>query len=547
MDVEYSATELLEELSRREKAEQWERWKNNPIEFIEEALFVYPKDVNLGLIPFKLNAAQKVVAAEFVRQMDEIGYVRIIISKYRQAGYSTISSAFIFHRTVFYPNTKSVLISLDKPTTESIFSMSKTFWEYLPEDMKPKLGVANKREMVFEKNKSRFSLYTAGADNPGRGTTNSALLCDEEAFFQNADKVVKGLFQSIPIVPGSIIIINSTSNGAQGKYYEQWNAATKGEGIYVPIFVAWYIQEEYRLPCPDNLELTPTEIELKERWGLDNEQIYWRRFKIAEVGTDTFKQEYPFTAEESFLQSGSSVFSKEILDKYVPVPALSLRNFNSDFSSFDEHAEGQLAVWNPPVKDQKYLVGADVALGVRRDYSVATVMNSSREVVAIFRSNKTDPVQYGKILFYLGRWYNNALVCPEANSIGVATVQQLFGMNYPNIYQQNKTANTTPDSINHLGFKTTSATRAPIISNLRRVIEDEDISLPSEMLITELRNFIITASGKAEASVGHHDDMVMSLAITYEAYRTHGHALTNRAFSWGELNSNYKAPDTKWL
>ena len=65
--------------------------------------------------------------------------------------------------------------------------------------------------------------------------------------------------------------------------------------------------------------------------------------------------------------------------------------------------------------------------------------------------------------------------------------------------------------------------------------------------LEELRNFIITESGKAEASTGHYDDMVMSLAIACEAYRTHGHALTNKSFSWGEMNTLYKQPDTKWL
>jgi len=538
------AAELIVELERREI---WKRWKSDPLAFIEEALLIYPKDADKGLISLKVNSAQILVVEEYKRQMKEIGYVRMIISKYRQAGFSTISSALIFHRTLFFKNTRAVIISLDKPTTESIFSMSKTFWENLPANIKPELGVSNKREMVFKENDSKFRLFTAGADNPGRGTTNTALLCDETAFFQNADKVMAGLFQSISLTKGSIIIINSTSNGAQGVYYDLWNKAEKGEGNFTPLFVPWYMQEEYRLKCPDNLELTPEEAKIKERWALDDEQVFWRRIKIAETSTAMFKQEYPFTAEESFLQSGSSVFSKEVLDRYVPIDPESVRSFNDDFSAFDVSTEGDLFLWNAPKRDAKYLIGADVALGVRGDYSVACVMTKEREIVAIYRSNRTDPVRFGRILFYLGRWFNNALICPEANSIGVATVQQLFGMNYPNIYQQRKTANTSPDSINHLGFKTTVATRAPIISNLRRMIEDEDIMIPSALAIEELRNFIVTPQGKAEASVGHHDDIVMSMAITVEAYRTHGHALTNQSFSWGEINSQYQKDDTKWL
>jgi len=355
------------------------------------------------------------------------------------------------------------------------------------------------------------------------------------------------MFQSIALLPGSIIIINSTSNGAQGVYYDLWNKAEKGEGIFKPLFVPWHLQDEYRLNSPDGLEMTNEEKKLVKEYDLDEAQIYWRRIKISETSSSTFKQEYPFTAEESFIQSGSSVFSKEVLDKYLPKTPESIREYNEVYSSFDEESEGSLKVWAAPEREQKYIIGADVALGVRGDYSVATVLNSDREVCAVYRNNRIDPVRYGKMLFYLGRWYNNALICPESNSVGLATVQQLYGMNYPNIYQQRKTANTVTDSINHLGFKTTVSTRPPIISNLRRMIDDEDIMIPCSMILDELRNFIVTPTGKAEASVGHHDDMVMSLAITCEVYRTHGHALTNRSFSWGEINLNNMTDDTKWL
>ena len=90
-------------------------------------------------------------------------------------------------------------------------------------------------------------------------------------------------------------------------------------------------------------------------------------------------------------------------------------------------------------------------------------------------------------------------------------------------------------------------TKFPNSNLLRRMIEDEDIMIPCAMLLDELRNFIVTESGKAEASTGHYDDMVMSLAIACEVYRTHGHALTNKSFSWGETNTLFEQQDTKWL
>ena len=50
-----------------------------------------------------------------------------------------------------------------------------------------------------------------------------------------------------------------------------------------------------------------------------------------------------------------------------------------------------------------------------------------------------------------------------------------------------------------------------------------------------------------QAAAGHHDDTVMATAITCEAYRTHGNSLTNRKFSFGEMNQHTYTDDTNWL
>ena len=104
--------------------------------------------------------------------------------------------------------------------------------------------------------------------------------------------------------------------------------------------VPWYIQDEYRIAVPDGLELTSEEQKIKDEWDLDDEQIYWRRIKIAETSTILFKQEYPFTAQESFIQSGSNVFDVEVINQYIHSAPESIRKFNREYASFDEDIEG---------------------------------------------------------------------------------------------------------------------------------------------------------------------------------------------------------------
>src|SRR5690606_31313523 len=62
-------------------------------------------------------------------------------------------------------------------------------------------------------------------------------------------------------------------------------------------------------------QMTAEEEEYAEAHGLDDEQMAWRRWKIAELRHDwLFRQEYPATAAEAFQSSGH--------DSYIPPDAV---------------------------------------------------------------------------------------------------------------------------------------------------------------------------------------------------------------------------------
>ena len=142
---------------------------------------------------------------------------------------------------------------------------------------------------------------------------------------------------------------------------------------------------------------------------------------------------------------------------------------------FDENREGNLNIFGFPKWEEPYVIGADVALGVGQDYSACTVMNNKYEVQAVYRNNRIDPAQWGELLFYLGRYYNNAFLAVESNSMGIATLQKLEQMGYVNLYRQTKIANVLNEEGERLGFRTTSATKPAIIGNLKNLIENEEI------------------------------------------------------------------------
>ena len=131
--------------------------------------------------------------------------------------------------------------------------------------------------------------------------------------------------------------------------------------------------------------------------------------------------------------------------------------------------------------------------------------------------------------------------------MGIATLQKLDAMGYVNLYKQTKIANVSNDEGERLGFRTTSATKPVIIGNLKNLIENEEVRIPSPIMIQELKDYISTATGKTEAAPGSHDDSVMALAMGCEVLRTHWDRLQTTNVSWRHKITDWSPDDSNWL
>jgi hypothetical protein len=129
------------------------------------------------------------------------------------------------------------------------------------------------------------------------------------AFWPFAETHAAGIIQAIPDEEGTESILESTANGVGNFFHKLWRDAETGASEYIAIFVPWYWQEEYRKPVPPEFKPDEEETEYAELYHLDQEQIVWRRQKIAELRDPIlFKQEYPATAAEAFQLSGHDSF-----------------------------------------------------------------------------------------------------------------------------------------------------------------------------------------------------------------------------------------------
>ena len=545
--------ELISILKEKEKRSKLKGYQEDFSLFAEEQVKIITKDATEGFVPFKLNAAQVEITKRLSKQLEETGKVRAIILKARQQGISTYCAGRVFWKSFFTPYARSVVMAHDSATSDALFNMSKNLIKNMQGELAPEERKSNAKEIIIRSAAmsdpdavASYRLYTAGSPEAGRGTTPTILHASEVAFWQHDEKILSGLFQGISQAAGTEVILESTANGAQGEFYRLWKGAVAGENEYIPIFLPWFLTPEYRREAPEGFELDLEEEKLKDKFDLDNDQLYWRRLKIAEGGKLKFQQEYPASADEAFIVSGSAVFNTEKLDALIPRPHLRRSEWDPSSKMLDEHREGNLFIYDYPQWDSPYVIGADVSLGVGQDYSAAIVMNTRYEIVAHYRNNRIDPSQWGELLFYLGRYYNNAFVAVESNSMGIATLQKLDSMEYVNLYRQTKIANVLNEEGERLGFRTTSATKPAIIGNLKNLIENEEIMIPSPQVIQELKDYIATDTGKTEAAPGCYDDSVISLAICAEVMRTHWDKLTTSRISWRN-RADWTPDDTKWF
>ena len=551
---------ILTLAKEKKKREKDKLYKENYRLFAEEQIKIRPKDVTKGMIRFKFNEAQNLIHEKIETQLKETGKVRALVLKARQQGISTYCTGRVYWKTDYMPLSRSVVMAHDSATSEALFNMSKDIHANMENQFKPEIAKSNAKEIIFVdrkkdpdtgeeiEEKRGYRLYTAGSPEAGRGTTPTVAHLSEVAFWGFDEKILAGLFQGIPDAPGTEVILESTANGISGEFYRLWKSAEKGLNEYQPIFIPWFMTKEYRNEnVPEDFQLNEEEEKYQELHSLDIQQMYWRRLKIGESGAVKFQQEYPATADEAFVASGVNVFDMDILNKMEPMSPKKLMRMDYETKYFEESPHGELRIYKFPAFEEKFLIAADVALGVGQDSSVSVVLDSERNICAVYRDNRIDPTKYGDLLFYLGRYYNNALLAVESNSIGVATLARLKQMKYRNIYYQTDIQKLDNEDGKRPGFRTTSMTRPAIIGLLKNAIKERDVKIPDADIIQELKEFVITNNGKAEALPGCHDDTVIATAIALEVYRTHADKLTSNKISFdSSFNDSYQ-DKTQWL
>lgn len=466
--------------------------------------------------PLSLNPAQQILDEAVQKQLKSEGKIRIIILKARQQGLSTYTGGYLYFAVSQQKARKAMVITHHADSTRALFDMTKRFHEHCPEILKPHTKYSSRRELSFDVLDSSYVVATAGGDSVGRGETLTHVHASELAFWpkSTAQDIWNGLLQAVPNAPQTAVFIESTANGVTGIYYDLWKGAVEGTNGFVPVFIPWYTDPTYIEDVPDNFERTPEEEDLADKYNLTDGQLMFRRRKIAQNGIDLFRQEYPAEPEEAFLTTGRPVFNPEQLQECLGDARDVEERLALEGDEFVNHSRGELQTYLKHDAGEQYVIGADVAMGVRNgDYSVAQVLDSKKRQVATWRG-QVHPDHFAEVLYALGEYYNEAFICVENNSHGILTCTRLGkDLAYPNFYTEVQVDKITDRETIKLGFSTTAKTKPLIIDQLRASMREKELELNDKTTIREMMTYIVTESGAMEAEPSCHDDCVMSLAL----------------------------------
>lgn len=466
--------------------------------------------------PLKLNAAQKILDKAVNDQVKSEGKVRIIILKARQQGLSTYVGGYLYFKVSQREASKAMVVTHHSDSTRALFDMTKRFHTECPDILKPHTKYSSRREITFDVLDSSYIVATAGAESIGRGETLSHCHISELAFWPRSTAAdnFNGLTQAVPNKPNTAIFIESTANGMSNLFATLWRGAVEGKNGYVPVFIPWFTDDEYREPVPETFERTGEEEELVLQHNLDNEQLMFRRKKIAQNGLDLWNQEYPDTPESAFQTTGRPVFDVAALQNNLENTKDLKQRLALEETEWNIHHRGELLTYRHHEPGESYVIGVDTSAGVRGgDYSVAQVLDSKKRQVAIWRGH-IHPDYFSTVLYHLGEYFNFAHICVENNNHGILTCTRLAkDLGYPNFYTEIQHQKQTDQETVKLGFSTTAKTKPMIIDQLRGSIRDQEIELNDKTTVRELMSYVMTESGAMQAEAGCHDDCVMALAL----------------------------------
>jgi len=544
------------ELNIPEQEYEFVRCATNPVYFIETYLTIFDQTQGIAgmIVPFKLFDFQNTLVDTYLNNRF------VVANKYRQAGVSTTTCAYIAWYVMFNQN-RSVAIVADKLETarDELMNDVVMFIDSCPEWLRPKTGKESNDKFKDTQKLKRYdngSSLGAFSSRGLRGYTPTLLFWDETAWTEKSDKFWTSAKPTLQT--GGAAIMVSTPSGLDAVFYKTFDGARREENNFKAVELWWYNDPRY------NKDL----VWLKNK-GKENEKKLvdqnWDNKTRIQMMDDGWEASSPWFEEQvrdangdmrkiaqellcSFLGSGDNFIAEEYL--------LRIQEHEVTTPIRQEYMDLNMWIWEDPIVGEDYIMTIDASAGHGEDNSTINILKNTEiiEEKIITKGDRVKKVKikkhkllqvaeyYGKVVpqvlaeiaYQYGRRYNNAYtVIDVTNGYGVQSIEKLLEFGFENVHYAEVTHKPTRDRLQGYIKKGQKVmpdgtvinvdlipgffignNRASVVLEMQRAIHMEDVIIRSIRLLNELKTFVTVAGNRvADHKRSFHDDSIMGLSI----------------------------------
>ena len=468
--------------------------------------------------------------AKLIKDYEE--YNENIAKKYRQAGVSTVTAAWISKKLAFALKNKpeKVLCIANKLDTAVEFANKvRGFIDQWPSWVGITYSAEKNSQRHFKISNGCEVKAVATSKDALRGYTPTILIFDEAAYIEADSDFWAACMASLST--GGKVIVISTPNGYDPIYYEIYDQSIRGindfkisemfwwrdprytkdlQFIKVDDLIHFYLnRDEYPNPeIVDVSEKLPADRDYDEIQRLIDDGFKptsnWFEKMVKKLKYD--KRKVAQELECNFLGSGDNVFDSNLVQKILE---------NDVKDPLNKMVSGGLWLWKEPIIGHRYIMGVDVSRGDSEDFSTFQIFDFDDKEQAVEYLGKLPPDNLADIVYKWATMYKAFVVVDITGGMGVSTARKLQELGYKELYVDGmdiankwKFDPKMQDKIPGINFNNK---RVQIIAALEEYFR-HGLKIHSIRLVNEMNTFVYV-NGRPDHMKGQHDDLIMSLAM----------------------------------
>ena len=463
---------------------------------------------------------------------DYDNYEENIALKYRQAGVSTVTSAWSSKKLVTASKNKpeKILIIANKlDTSIEMANKIRAFVEQWPSWFGVTFSNEKNSQRHFKLSNGCEVKAVATSKDALRGYTPTILIFDEAAFIEADDDFWSACMASLST--GGKVIVISTPNGFDQIYYSIYDQALRGMNDFKITEMYWWRDPRYAkdlklIKVKDIVHYMLNRSDYKNEEIIDYTDIDPRNREFDEIKKKLSEGYRPYSSwfesmakklkfdrrkiaqelETNFLGSGDSV-----------IPSETVENIRENFIQppVNKFMGGAIWQWKEPIEGHKYIMGIDVSRGDSEDFTTFTIIDFDEREQVLEYLGKIPPDVAAEVAFKWATMYSAFVVIDITGGMGVSTSRKLQEIGYKNLYVDGVNVldkwSYNPKLIDKIPGINFNSKRVQIVASFEEALRYNFI-IRSSRLLNELNTFVYV-NGRPDHIKGQHDDLIMAMAM----------------------------------